>query len=120
MGNAIKLIAPYWYEGTWVFDDEATGLQREPFVAGVPEMIDELVGDIPEARSGFRLTFSDQPFPGVQVELTWLREEAGGNWYRSDRSEKEGWLCPALFRYFEHAPRKIYTRADPKQRGESD
>src|SRR5688572_14638590 len=41
-GNSMMVIAPYWQIGTWVFDDSATGLVREPFVAGVPEMIDEL------------------------------------------------------------------------------
>ena len=32
--NAIMVIAPYRYEGTWVFDDNRFGLVREPFVAG--------------------------------------------------------------------------------------
>lgn len=41
--NSILIIAPYRYEGTWVFDDPNVGLVREPFVAGVPEMIDHLV-----------------------------------------------------------------------------
>lgn len=67
--NALFVIAPYWYEGTWVFDDPAVGLQREPFVSGVPEMVDLLVKDIPRARNGFRLTFSEKPFPGFQKEL---------------------------------------------------
>jgi hypothetical protein len=60
MPNQIMLIAPYWLEevGMWVFDDPATGLTREPFVEGVPEMIDHLVADIPDARAGFRLLFS--------------------------------------------------------------
>ena len=42
MSNQIMAIAPYWHEGvgTWVFDDPAAGLQQEPFVSGVPEMID--------------------------------------------------------------------------------
>ncbi len=113
MTNAIMMIAPYWYVGTWVFDDQAVGLLREPFVEGVPEMIDELVGDIPDARNGFRLTFSERPFPSAQVELTWVREEVAGNWYRSSLSDKEGWLCPALFKYFDAAPKKIWARADP-------
>ena len=114
MANAIMVIAPYWYEGTWVFDDESVGLLREPFVEGVPDMIDEMVEDIPDARSGFRLTFSDRPFPSARAEFTWVREELGGNWYRSSSSQKEGWLCPALFKYFERAPETIYVRADPK------
>ena len=49
MANALMVIAPYWYQGTWVFDDEAVGLNKEPFVAGVPEMIDNLVKAIPNA-----------------------------------------------------------------------
>jgi hypothetical protein len=43
------VILPYQYGGVWVIDDSATGLQREPFVAGVPEMIDRLARDIPGA-----------------------------------------------------------------------
>src|SRR5271168_1448108 len=70
--NAIMVIAPYWYNGTWVFDDPAVNLNREPFVAGVPEMIDGLVKGIPVAKDGFRLTFSANPFPGFQSKLTWL------------------------------------------------
>ena len=40
MANAMLVIFPYRYEGTWVFDDERVGLEREPFVSGIPEMID--------------------------------------------------------------------------------
>ena len=84
MPNSLLVIVPYWYEGTWVFDDPAVGLQREPFVSGVPEMIDNLVSNIPDARKGFRLTFSADPFPGFQKELKWVRGELGGNWYRTE------------------------------------
>ena len=98
MPNQIMVIAPYWLDevGTWVFDDPAAGLSQEPFVSGVPEMIDYLVKDIPNARSGFRLLFSASPFPGYQKRLTWKREEMGGNWYASDDPPLEGWLCPAF------------------------
>ena len=96
-----------------MFDDEATGLVREPFVAGVPEMIDALTAEIPNAEKGFRLVFSGAPFPGAQVELDWVREEMGGHWYRASLTESEGWLCPALFKYFDAAPKKIYAKAEP-------
>ena len=43
MSNQIQVISPYWHAGTWVFDDPATGLVQEPFVAGVPDMINDLV-----------------------------------------------------------------------------
>ena len=112
MQNALMVIAPYRFEGTWVFDDETTGLVREPFVAGIPEMIDDLVRAIPNAADGFRLTFSARPFPGAQLELERQMEEADGWWYR-DTDSRDGWLCPALYLYFEQAPERIFLRADP-------
>jgi len=112
MANILMAIEPYWYQGTWVFDDESAGLDKEPFVQGVPEMIDDLVKDIPNARSGFRLLFSLVPFPSYQLELTRVKEEYGGYWYRAKNTSAEGWLCPALFKYFETAPEIIYVKAE--------
>ena len=57
MANAMMVIYPYCEQYTWVFDDERVGLVREPFVQGVPEMINVLVADIPNAAQGFRLLF---------------------------------------------------------------
>ena len=112
--NSIGVIAPYKYEGTWVFDDPRVGLEREPFVAGIDTMIDRLVAAIPNAQTGFRLLFSAAPFPGYTVQLHWRREEYGGNWYYSRDFQIEGWLCPALFKYFDQAPLALYVRAEPK------
>ena len=112
--NAIGVIAPYRYEGMWVFDDPAVGLNREPFVAGIDKMIDQLVASIPNAERGFRLLFSATPFPGHTVRLDWRREESGGNWYFCPQLGIEGWLCPALFRYFDKAPAELYARAEAK------
>lgn len=111
--NAIMVIAPYQYNGTWVFDDARFGLVREPFVAGVPEMIDVLVADVPEADKGFRLTFSARPFPDYDKKLTWLRGDMEGNYYRLDNPPLEGWICPAMFKYYEKAPAELYIKADP-------
>lgn len=118
MPNQIQVIAPYWFEDTetWVFDDATTGLVREPFVSGVPEMIDDLVADIPNARKGFRLLFSTGPFPGFQRRLEWVREEMGGNWYRANKPPIEGWLCPALFKYFDEAPKELFVKAETLKR----
>lgn len=112
--NSILVIAPYRYEGTWVFDDDRFGLVREPFVGGVPEMIDHLVADIPGADKGFRLTFSTQPFPSFEEKLTWVRGDSVGNYYRLDNPPMEGWICPALFKYYDQPPREIFVKADPK------
>lgn len=112
MPNAILVIAPYWHAGTWVFDDPDRGLVKEPFVSGIPEMIDELVRDIPDARAGFRLLFSATPFPGHQSVFARHRSEFGGTWYRGGAGA-EGWLCPALFKYFDEAPAELYAKAEP-------
>ena len=85
MANAIHVIVPYRYASTWVFDDPRVGLSQEPFVSGIPEMIDTIVANIPNAEKGFRLLFASEPFPGYQVELEKVREEYEGVWYRWDR-----------------------------------
>lgn len=110
------MIQPYWLDdlATWVFDDPAVGLDQEPFVSGAPAIIDLLVQDIPNARTGFRLHFSDCPFPGFQRSLTLKREENGGGRYGLDESTMEGWLCPMIFKYFPVAPPRIYVRAEPR------
>ena len=94
----------------WVFDDPRVGLVQEPFVAGTDTMIDRVVADIPDAKNGFTMVFSITPFPGFQHQLDWRREESGGNWYYSEQLDLEGWLCPALFRYFPEAPKQLYVQ----------
>jgi hypothetical protein len=112
--NAINIIAPYKYLGMWVFDDPRVGLVQEPFVAGADTMIDRVVENIPEAEKGFLMVFSATPFPGHQVKLEWRRGDSGGNWYYSHQLEMEGWLCPALFKYFAEAPKEIYVQVKAK------
>ena len=113
LANAMFVIVPYYDRGTWMFDDPAVGLVREPFVAGVPEMIDLLVEGVPEARRGFRLLFSARPFPGYQAEAECISQESGGAWYRWAAQNRQGWLCPALLKYFSAPPEKLYCRAEP-------
>ena len=114
-GNAIRIISPYFADGTWVFDDPSVDLKKEPFVLGIPEMIDTLLVEIPDPKNGFRLLFSDQPFPNYQTKIVWVRADGAGNWYRFEDTEMEGWLCPALFKYFEKAPKEIYVKALPRK-----
>ena len=114
--NSIFVIEPYRHAGTWVFDDPRVGLRAEPFVAGAPELIDNIVADagIPNADRGFRLLFSARSFPGYHTKVIWRREEAGGNWYYSPKYDAEGWLCAALLKYFKQAPKEIYVKAEAK------
>jgi len=110
MPNAIMTIRPYKYSGTWVFDDAACGLVREPFVSGADTIIELFASRIPGAAEGFNLIFSASPFPGFDAEFEWIREEWGGNWYRLADQEMEGWLCPAFFNYFDEAPPRLYAQ----------
>ena len=114
VNNSLFVIAPYWDSGTWVFDDERVGLVREPFVLGVPDMIDHLVRDIPDAREGFRMIFSKTKYPGYGQSLSWRGTEDEGNWYQMDADPLlSGWLCPALSLYFPQPPEKLYVSAEP-------
>lgn len=108
--NAIIAIHPYKYHGTWVFDDPGVGLRQEPFVSGADAIIERMVTNIPNAESGFTLLFSAGPFPGHQTHFEWRRKELGGNWYYSPQLRMEGWLCPALFKYFDSVPKRIYAQ----------
>ena len=108
--NSILAIHPYKSNGLWVFDDEKASLVQEPFVSGADTIIEQMVQDIPGAAEGFTLLFSASPFPGYQTVLEWRRQTMGGNWYYSAPLDLEGWLCPALFKYFEQLPQKIYAQ----------
>ena len=112
--NAINVIAPYRYLGMWVFDDARVGLVQEPFVSGADAIIDRAVADIPDAQSGFLMLFSSSPFPGHQFRLEWRRVEMDGNWYYSPDLDMEGWLCPALLKYFDQAPRELFVQVKPR------
>jgi len=110
MKNAIFVIKPYKWEGMWVFDDPSVGLVKEPFVGGADTMIDRATALIPGAKQGFLAVFSSGYFPDAQIILEWAREEGGGNVYRWKEKEMEGWLCPALLRYFTDPPEKLYIQ----------
>ena len=112
--NAIRAIYPYKHEGLWVFDDADVGLVKEPFISGADTIIDHFVKDIPAADAGFRLIFSQFEFPGHDAEFIWDRPDASGNWYRLEALDMEGWLCPALLKYFDDPPEKLYAKFEAK------
>lgn len=97
----------------WVFDAPEHGLTKEPFVAGIDTMIDRLTIRLTSPENGFTLRFSHNPFPGYRTQLLWQSPEQGGNWYYCPDFDLKGWLCPALFSYFESAPKKLYVQALP-------
>lgn len=116
--NELIAIHPYKTQGIWVFDDAAVGLREEPFVSGADDIIERMVTDLPGAEQGFTLIFSAEPFPGYDLAFEWLRAEHNGNWYRSTAIAiaMEGWLCPALLRYFNSPPARLYAKFKAKAR----
>ena len=78
MTNASNVIFPDKDNGVWV-DDPNDGLPREPFVASTDRMIN---GSWPI----FRTLPARQAISWPWVQLDWLREDGGGNWYRSEQS----------------------------------
>lgn len=121
MSNSIFTIVPYLWHGVWVFDDASRGLKHEAFVAGIDDILDMLTAQIPGAERGFICHFSATPFPGANVTLRHVRhdEQGGqevGNYYFCEQTQTEGWLCPALFKYFPTAPQIIHARFLPRGR----
>ena len=112
--NSLLVIQPYQHGGLWVFDDPAVGLLQEPFVSGADHIMDLLTAEIPDAAKGFTLIFSAKPFPGYQAHVIRDRSEHGGTWYKWPERKVEGWLCPALFKYFPKAPNDIFVQAKPR------
>jgi len=111
MKNSIRVIHPYWDNGSLVFDDPAVGLVKEPFVAGADSVLGTLASQIPGCSEKFTLVFSDEKFPGHQTSFRLVGPEYGGNWYAcDDLGGVHGWLCPALFKYFAKAPECLYIQ----------
>jgi hypothetical protein len=96
---------------TWIFDDAVRGVVAEPFVNGIPEMLDWIMystwGRVPLTA---RIYFSNARWPGATHQWVWVSEDSGGNWYRDPATGRRGWLCPCLGKYFETAPSSIYLQ----------
>lgn len=112
--NAIRVIHPYWHEGQLCFDDEKAGLVREPFVAGADWVLHLLSSRVEGCGQEFTLLFSDQEFPGAQTRVDWVRDEYGGATYVCEEFGENGWLCPALLKYFVVPPKKIWLQIKKK------
>lgn len=105
----VMVIYPYKTgTGYWVFDDAEKDLVAEGLVDGIDDMLDTI-----SARYGVTrlpVGFSSEPIEDHDVSLQWVREGYGGNIYYSPELDHEGWLCPALFRYFDEAPKNMYIK----------
>jgi len=128
--NQINVILPYRHAGGWAFDDDATELFREPFVAGTDKAIDKIVDQLGIKGDKIKMVFSAGQFPGYDVKLEHSTSDIdlGGDFYRikqfdrdDDLDDEEAgymsgnfvcWLCPALQKYFKGAPEEIYVKVE--------
>jgi hypothetical protein len=113
----INVIAPYRYDGKWVFDDPGFNLVQEPFISGADTLIDQAVANTLGTDRGFFLIFSGRPFPGYTIRLIWGYSDIDGNWYHSEGRDHQAWLCPALLKYFDDVPRALYVQCKAKPQG---
>jgi hypothetical protein len=117
--NSLFIIYPYIHMDEWVFDDPSRNLDKEPFVAGADTLLDIISGrDTDDNVTSCKLFFSSGRFPSAEyrIELLGPDEYNSGNYYAFtplDGGEQimKLWLCPALFKYFEEAPKEIYVAA---------
>lgn len=107
--NQINVIYPYRTQGGgWSFDDEEVGLHGEPFVLGIPEIIDSIVD---KKAKRFTVFISKDKIPNYTGLLIKLKKEDTG-WYTLHGTEFKGWLCPATLKYFKDYPDKIYFKIE--------
>ena len=110
--NIIHIIEPYRKHGTWVFDDEKVGLKEEPFVFGVPQIIDRVVNDSECQRCRFIFSGVEMPEYNLLLEKVKGMPDMIGTWYECKKMGMKGWLCPALGLYFRSPPEKIYIKIE--------
>ena len=116
--NKMMGISVYWAEdvGLWAFDDKKHNLKKELFLQDMTNIIsDAIMTYLGKDVDKFRIMFSANKFPGSHSELIFNREENDGAWYEYQKDDGEimiGWLCPALYHYFDKTPEKIYFRVE--------
>lgn len=112
MANAMLTIEIYKHSKTWCFTDEQRDLLHEPFVLGIPEIINTVLNDnkLYEEDTNYRILFADQDFPMSHGVLNKIRAESGGAWYKYN--DQEGWLCPATLAFFADFPEQIHFRLE--------
>lgn len=127
MANVMFKIFPYRQGDGWAFDDERRGLLAEPFVLGIPVLIEKMLELLKIESDELVFTFSENVFPRYHGVLRKQSEDAGGAWYslettlcepirNSDGTPFAGWLCPATLKFFDNLPQSIYFHINERAR----
>jgi hypothetical protein len=120
----IQSLYTYWLvegdQGFWVFDFPSLAVEKEPFVSGIPEILEMLLAPDPVAleeikRKGFVILFDGHSkecpdaLKSQGIILNKLRAESGGTIYQLEGTSFEGWLCPVLNKFFSESPERIFV-----------
>ena len=108
--NSISVLRVTEVDGVWAFDDAAKDLHREAFVAGADTLCAQLARQVGNTDA-VTILFSKTKFPTAQIRLDWVGPEGGGNQYVWKETDHKLWLCPALLKYFDTPPKRIYVEA---------
>ncbi len=112
--NQVNVIFPYKGDyGIWAFDDPEVGLDGEVFVGNINTMLDILT----ENGDAATVYISKDPIASYNAQLIKVLDPAHGiepGWYKLQGTNMTGWLCPALLKYFEGYPDKIFARIEKR------
>jgi hypothetical protein len=111
MGSPYKIHAIRW-EPHWGHSFGCLCIVISPPTKGIPSPSRLIANEKPasQPKNGFLLLFSATSFPSADLQLEWVREDGSGNIYLWREAGQEGWLCPALLRYFDRAPAELYVQ----------
>ncbi len=117
----IHIVYLRWHkkDKCWVFDIPFAGIIDEPFVDGMPELIEHhlkrVKGKLEHAKKyGVCVLFTEAKLKpaefadGIYAKLARREEDNGGCWYWDAQAKKHGWLCPNLYQYFTSPPKQIH------------
>ena len=90
----------------FAFDDDVTGLIREPFIGGANYHLDKFAGE----KNSCTVAFSNNKIPEYDVKLVLQDTDAYNGSNYDDEDGRNVWLCPSLFKYFDPAPEEIYIK----------
>lgn len=108
--NSIQVLEIRKTGCTWVFDDASKGVVNEPFVSGVPTIINHILDNKKIVESTVQAFFSQSKFPGADACLTFVKREKKGAWYKFQ--SMKGWFCPCFWKYFDvgSPPQHLYIQ----------
>lgn len=121
LGNEEKLRRRIWTifvrnkDGDWVFDYPSLGIIDEPFVEGIPQIIEhhlKKMNLLATARQeGFVVQFTvDGKLSHTDLKLELEEEDAEGGHFIDNSSGLRGWLCPDLRTFLGRVPEKLSVK----------